>query len=132
MQQGEIDKQLVALTAQIQQVEFKNQALTRKVSNKPTNKDTPKTETNNSSNNWQDGSKWACKSIKPKGNKPDTKTVDGKNYWFCSWHKRLVLHNSINFRLKWISEDPEDTTPSSTTMTNLQYFLDDEGAFADK
>ena len=74
--------QLVALTAQLQQFELKNQALTRKVANKPNNKDTPKTETNNRTNNRQDGYKWAWKVMKPKGKKPDTKTVNGNNYWF--------------------------------------------------
>ena len=64
MQQGETEKQLVALTSQLQQVDLKNQALTRKFSNKPTNKDTPKTETNNTTNNGKDGSKWARKAIK--------------------------------------------------------------------
>ena len=43
MQQGENEKQLVALTAQIQQVDIKNQSLTRRVANKPTDKDNPKT-----------------------------------------------------------------------------------------
>ena len=69
--------QLVALTAQLQQFELKNQALTMKVDNKPTNKDTPKTETNDRTNHGQDESKWSWKAIKPKGNKPDTKTVNG-------------------------------------------------------
>ena len=64
MQQGETYKQLFTLTSQLQQVDLKNQALTRKFSNKPTNKDTPKTETNNTTNNGKDGSKWARKAIK--------------------------------------------------------------------
>ena len=51
MQQGETEKQLVALTAQLQQVELKNQSLTRRVANKPTDKDNPKTETHNRTNN---------------------------------------------------------------------------------
>ena len=59
MQQGETEKQLVALTAQLQMVELKNQSLNRRVANKPTDKDNPKTETNNRTNNRQDGSKWA-------------------------------------------------------------------------
>ena len=59
IQQGETENQLVALNAQLQQVELKNQALTRKVSNKPTNKDIHKTETNDRTNNGQDRSKWA-------------------------------------------------------------------------
>ena len=132
MQQGGTEKQLVALNAQIQQVELNKQALTRKVANKLTNKDTPKMETNNRTKNGQDGSKWAWKTIKPKKNEPDTKTVDGKNYWFCPWHKKFVLCNASDCWLKRTSEDPKDTTPSSTSMTNLQAFLDDEGAFSDK
>ena len=59
MKQGETEKQIVALTSQLQQVELKNQSLTRIVANKPADKDNPKTETNNRTNNRQDGSKWA-------------------------------------------------------------------------
>ena len=59
MQQEENEKQLVALTAHLQQFELKNQALTRRVSKKPTDKDNPNTETKNRTNNGQDGSKWA-------------------------------------------------------------------------
>ena len=51
MQQGKNEKQLVALTAQLQQVELKNQAPTRRVANKLTDKDNPKTETHNRTNN---------------------------------------------------------------------------------
>ena len=132
MKQGETEKQQVALNSQLQQVDLKNQVLTIIISNKPTDKDNPKMETNNRTNNGQDGSKWEWKAIKLKGNEPDTKTVDGKNYWFCPWQKKFVLHNAIECRLKRTSEYPKDTTPSSTTMTNLQDFLDDEGAFSDE
>ena len=132
MKQGETEKQIVALTSQLQQVELKNQSLTRIVANKPADKDNPKTDTNNRTNNGQDGSKRACKSIKPKGNEPDTKTFDRKNYWFCPWHKKFVLQNASNCQLKWTSEDPKDTPPSSITMKKLQAFLDNEGAFSDE
>ena len=51
MKQGETEKQIVALTAQLQQVELKNQSLTRRVAKKPADKDNPKTETHNRTNN---------------------------------------------------------------------------------
>ena len=128
------EQQLVALTAQLEQIELKNRQLRNQLK-KSGNKTTPppkNTKTKPGKPGTPNKNKWAWKDVKPKSGQT-TKVVDGKTYYWCQYHKKWTLHKSEECRLKPKDDDNKDGG-SDDKHTTLQAIYDadqDDGAFAD-
>jgi len=121
MANEEAEAKLVALHAQLEQVELKNkryEAQRRK--NKSDDKKPKKKQTKSTDND-----KWKWKEQTPRPGQT-TRTVNGKTYHWCVYHKKWCLDNSDGCRLK-----PVDNTDSNPTVNQpaLQAVLDD-GTFS--
>lgn len=81
-------EQIVALTAQVEQLKDKRLKLSddsaKKKGKKKSNKPKDKKDSDD---------KFAWKKIPPRSNQVKTKTVDGKEYKWCKYHSAWVMHN---------------------------------------
>ena len=135
MLKDETEKQLVALTAQLEQVEVKNKHLMKKLKNnfpKP-DKEKGKGKEKGKNKGKKDGDKWAWKDKPPKSNQPKKKTVDGKQYHWCRFHEKWTIHSEDECRLN-TDQIKNKEKEEKEKLAALQAILHDDnnGAFADE
>ena len=122
MQEDETVKKLVALTAQLQQMEIK-------AKNWKKNKDDKK---NNNKGKSKDKKKkddlWKWKKVAPKSGESKTKQVKGKTYNWCAHHTAWTLHKESECRLNRNTGNEDHPDPSDDPQS-LQSILEQEGAF---
>ena len=99
---GSTETELIALTAQLEQVKLENHRLQRHAPARgafphnnagPANKARPRTPRAETGKD-----KWAWKSQKPKPGQ-STRQFEGKTYHWCRYHKKWTLHQSEECRL---------------------------------
>lgn len=124
MQEDETTKKLVALTAQLRQMEIKG-----KNSKKDNKKDNKKRDIKgkNKSKGKTKEDKWKWKQVAPKPNEAKTKQVGGKTYTWCKHHFAWTLHKEVECRLNRNAR-AESPDPSADPQS-LQMVLEQEGAF---
>ena len=93
-----IQEQLVALTAQIEQMEQKNKQLHLKLKQKF--QPNQSNRTLNAKSNKKVNDKWAWKDKAPRKGDKTTKDFKGKTYHWCPTHKKWTLHKPDECRLK--------------------------------
>ena len=123
MQKDETEQQLVALTAQLQQVQSKNRQLQKKLKgDKPKGKDKAKSNKANSDN------KWAWKDRKPPAGSPHTKTFEGRDYHWCPFHEKWTIHKPEDCRLNLANKGKKTSTDDrpSTDAVNLTAALEQD------
>ena len=124
MLKDETEQQLIALTAQLQQIHKTNKPKLTKQNNKglsyrrnegkspiTSRKPTPLT-----SNANQD--KWAWKSNAPKPGQATSKVVGGKTYFWCTHHKKWTLHKPEDCRLNPNAKDKLASKPNDSSNAN--------------
>jgi hypothetical protein len=116
MLQDEQDKQLVALTAQLEQVELNNKDLKSKLAKRSKNR-----RQSNQSNN----EKWKWKEVPPKSGQT-TKTFEGKVYNWCTYHKKWTIHKPADCRLKDKQIPPKEKKPQKKEQARYQVIFDDD------
>lgn len=122
MTQDDTDKQLVALTAQLEQVEIKNKNLQAKVNQ---NKPQSRTYNNNRRTGQSSSNKWKWKDIPPKSGQT-TKKFEGKTYNWCPHHKKWTLHKPSVCRLKDRQQNPGDGNKREKQQAGYQAYYDDD------
>ena len=135
LKRSHTEEDLVALTAQLDQVKLQNKQLASKL--KKGQGYTPKNNNNNkkggkpkanpkNKGKANNDNKWAWKEVKPKPGQTKIE-FEGKTYYWCTHHKKWTLHKSAECRLNKDNQSAEE-------HANLQavYNPDDEGAFPDK
>lgn len=129
MLQDDADKQLVALTAQLEQVEIQNKGLQSKLQRNFKRKDAPSKQ---GKRNWRKGKgnanndKWKWKEIPPKPGQKN-KTFEGKTYNWCIHHERWTLHTSSACRHKdRKNSPPTGDNKEKNEQTGYQAFFDDD------
>ena len=88
----ETEKQFIALTAQLKQVQINNDRLRREI--RQHKADTAKKHDKKKNNNL----KWAWKNNRPKQGEK-MKVFEGKTYHWCKHHKKWTLHKANECRL---------------------------------
>ena len=88
---------MVALTAQLEQIEIKHKNLQKKW--KDNQKKKKKDDKPKGSKKF-DNKKWKWKSVAPKSNESKTKVFEGKTYLWCPHHKKWTLHKPDECCLK--------------------------------
>ena len=90
------EQQLIALTAQLEQVKMSNNNLRQQMRKQKgvQNKKMPNQDKTKRTND----AKWAWKMIAPKHGER-TKVFEGKTYFWCKYHKKWTLHKSTECRL---------------------------------
>ena len=129
MKQDETQEQLVALTAQLEQIKIKNKQLQAKLRKEQISKPQPK-----SNSKPKDNNKWKWKTVPPKANEK-TKDFEGKTYYWCRYHKKWTLHKTEECRLqrKKPIPDPNDHNKQYEKKEEVDAFAAvlDDGAFSD-
>ena len=127
LKRGHTKEDLVALTAQLDQVKLQNKQLANKLKKgqqyppkNPNKGGKPKDKNKKATAN-----KWAWKDVKPKPNQTKIE-FEGKTYYWCIYQKKWTLHKSEECCLNKEGLEAEQ-------HTNLQaiYDCDNKGAFAD-
>ena len=136
MEQDETDKQLVALKAEVHQLQLDKKALTKKVNQKPNDQQggaqgegkpgKGKGKGKNKKKKGSDDKKYAWKKVAPSAGESKTKVVDGKTYHWCKHHQAWTLHEPKDCRLK----DHQDAPSKRTEGAGYQAVYDD-GDFDD-
>ena len=126
LQKDDTEKQLVALTAQLKQIEIKHKNLQKKWKD---NQKKKKKDDKSKGSNKSDNKKWKWKSVAPKNNESKTKVFEGKTYFWCPHHKKWTLHKPDECRLK----DRQDHNQEEGTSTQAETYAAvlDDGAFTD-
>mmetsp|Transcript_89540 Transcript_89540/g.175255 ORF Transcript_89540/g.175255 Transcript_89540/m.175255 type:complete len:518 (+) Transcript_89540:268-1821(+) len=92
------EQKLVALTAQLEQINIRNKALAKRVADaSKTKPKTHKPKPGNKPKRPNDG-KWAWKSVHPKPGET-SKRFEGKTYYWCRHHKKWTLHKTEDCRM---------------------------------
>lgn len=131
MKGDDVERKLVTLTAQLQQMETKAKYPTPK-KGKPTPK---KGNSKKGKKKQQDTDKWAWKNVKPRSNQAHTKVVEGKTYHWCKHHERWTIHTESECRLNRPVQRDDIATPTQNRrddvaqLANLRAVLETEGAF---
>ena len=84
MKQDETERQLVALTAQLEQIDLLNKKLQKKIKENKSNDKSKGKKKKNSKN----ADKWKWKEVPPKSGQKHTKNFEGKEYHWCPLHKK--------------------------------------------
>ena len=133
--QDETERQLVALTAQLEliekkslAIEKKNKTLQDKLRDKIKAKKDQRTKGNSDKSNRKKktDAKWLWKSIPPGTGEAHTKTIDGKEYHWCKYHKKWTLHKPEECRLKDQASNQNEGVTASALLAEI-----DNGSFAD-
>lgn len=120
--EDDTEKQLVALTAQLEQIQLTNKRLNKKFKANTPSKDFKRKNKNKKFE--KDDAKWKWKDSPPKKGET-TKVFQGKTYYFCVYHRKWTLHKPDECRLKDKPESPEhqtnnDNNPYEDKMDKLQ------------
>ena len=130
MKQDETERQLVALTAQLEQIDLLNKKLQKKIKeNKPNDKSKGKKKKDS-----KNADKWKWKEVPPKSGQKHTKTFEGKEYHWCPLHKKWTLHKPDECRLKdkqTGEENMTQTTPTPASEGEAYAAILNAGALAD-
>ena len=124
MLKDETEQQLIALTAQLQQIHKSNRPKPAKLRNSASSSNyheakvisAPKKPSASTMTSKQD--KWAWKSIAPKSGAPTKKTVSGKPYFWCEFHRKWTLHKPDDCRLNPNAKDKLKTKPKDSSNAN--------------
>ena len=118
MLKDETQQQLIALTAQLQQIKSNKPKTSATNAGTPNHRNKGKGKstshrTNNINNNKDN--KWAWKSVKPKTGQAHSKTVDNKHYHWCPHHNKWTLHKPSECRLnpnvkEQLADKPKDSS----------------------
>ena len=121
LEKDNTEKQLVALTAQLEQIELKNKKLQQKL------KDNKKSSQSNKSSKKDQTSKnkWKWKDVAPKQGEKKTKEFEGKTYHWCKHHKKWTIHKPEDCRLK---DKPSEETTTPTNQETQEDSNTSEGA----
>lgn len=126
MIQDDTDKQLVALTAQLEQVEIQNKGLKAKLQQgKRPNTQQKKPFWKKGNNNKKQSDKWKWKETPPKTGQT-TKTFEGKTYNWCIYHKKWTLHKPSECRLKDRQTPGDGSKREKKEHQGYQAFFDDD------
>lgn len=129
MKSKDVQEQLVALTAQMEMMEKKNQQLHLKLKKKIDAAQTTRTTKVAKSINKKQQDKWAWKDKPPRKGDKTQKQFDGKQYHWCPIHKKWTLHKPEECRLK----DKKKATEGSQEKENDAFaaiYDDEDGTFA--
>ena len=113
MHKDETEQKLLALTAQLHQMEAK---ATKQEQKGKTTKDKNKKGRQKGKRNKKEEDKWAWKDVKPKTNQAHTKEFQGKTYHWCHYHKKWMLHKPADCRLN--PEAEANASPKRKKETN--------------
>ena len=108
MRKDNTEQQLIALTAQLQQIKIK---ANRKQNNQP-----PRSSTSSKNGNAKQKGKdkWAWKTIKPARNQEGVKRVNGHTYHWCKHHNSWTIHKPVDCRLNPKARRPKNAPQDST------------------
>ena len=133
MKSKDVEEQLVALTAQMEVMEKKNQQLHLKLKRQIDAAQASRTtKIAQSKKKKKQQDKWTWKEKPPRKNDKQQKDFEGKTYHWCPIHKRWTLHTPSECRLKDKKENQEKT---STDRENDAFAViyeeeEEDGAFS--
>lgn len=113
MHKDETEQKLLALTAQLHQMEAK---ATKQEQKGKSIRDKNKKGKQKGKRNKKEEDKWAWKDVKPKSNQAQTKEFQGKTYHWCQFHKKWTLHKPADCRLN--PEAEANANPKRHQETN--------------
>ena len=123
MLKDETQQQLIALTAQLQQINKSNkQKSSNNKSSFSNNQHRGKAKANTGKATSTKKDKWAWKLVKPKAGQDQSKIVDGKTYSWCPHHNKWTLHKPSDCRLnpdvkETLANKPKDSSNANPSAT---------------